>query len=335
MDSISQAVLGAAVGETVLGKKLGNKAVFLGALGGTIPDFDVISGFWQSDVQALVTHRGVTHSIIFCFLAGLFIAYLFSKYFKQTISFRKWFVFWFLCFITHAFLDCLTTWGTQLFWPFDYRVAIKSVFVADPLYTIPFLLCLIVCVCLKRNSSIRRKWNWAGIIISCCYLIFGLYNKYQVHNVFKEALNAKGIEYNRFSTRPTPLNTILWACNVDAEDKYYLAYFRLGEEVNDITFYKKEKNHHLAHKIRQEEEFKILRKITNDNYIMREDSVGNLIMSDLRFGQHDGFLNAEGAFVFEYIFLLDSEKKIINVIQKRNSVENGEEMLKQLWNRVI
>jgi inner membrane protein len=166
-------------------------------------------------------------------------------------------------------------------------------------------------------------------------LIFGLHNKYQAQTAFKEALNTKGLEYKRFSTRPTPLNTILWACNVEAEDKYYLAYFRIGEGSNDIAFYKKEKNHHLSHYIREEEEFKTLRKITKDNYIMREDSLGNLIMSDLRFGQHDGFLNGEGAFVFEYIFLLDSEKKIINVIQKRNSVENGGEMLKQLWNRII
>jgi uncharacterized membrane protein len=42
MDSITQATLGAAVGQAVLGKKIGNKAAILGAIGGTIPDLDVV-----------------------------------------------------------------------------------------------------------------------------------------------------------------------------------------------------------------------------------------------------------------------------------------------------
>ena len=37
MDSITQIVLGAACGEAVLGKKIGNKALLFGAIGGTIP----------------------------------------------------------------------------------------------------------------------------------------------------------------------------------------------------------------------------------------------------------------------------------------------------------
>jgi inner membrane protein len=49
MDSLTQIVLGAAVGELVLGKKLGNKAILLGAVAGTLPDLDVVTSFWNSD----------------------------------------------------------------------------------------------------------------------------------------------------------------------------------------------------------------------------------------------------------------------------------------------
>ena len=42
MDSLTQIVLGAAVGEAVLGRKIGNKAILYGAIAGTIPDLDVI-----------------------------------------------------------------------------------------------------------------------------------------------------------------------------------------------------------------------------------------------------------------------------------------------------
>ena len=41
MDSLTQIVLGAAVGEAVLGKKVGNRAMLWGAVAGTIPDLDV------------------------------------------------------------------------------------------------------------------------------------------------------------------------------------------------------------------------------------------------------------------------------------------------------
>ncbi|MGB0250280.1 MAG: metal-dependent hydrolase, partial [Flavobacteriales bacterium] len=46
MDSLSQIVLGAAVGEAVLGKKLGNRAMVWGAVAGTLPDMDVLGQFF-------------------------------------------------------------------------------------------------------------------------------------------------------------------------------------------------------------------------------------------------------------------------------------------------
>ncbi|MEC8133776.1 MAG: metal-dependent hydrolase, partial [Bacteroidota bacterium] len=49
MDSLTQIVLGAACGEATLGKKIGNKALLFGAIGGTIPDLDVFVGNWLYD----------------------------------------------------------------------------------------------------------------------------------------------------------------------------------------------------------------------------------------------------------------------------------------------
>ena len=67
MDSLTQIVLGAACGEVVLGKKIGNKALFFGAIGGTLPDLDVFVGKWlySNEIQAMAFHRGFMHSIQF------------------------------------------------------------------------------------------------------------------------------------------------------------------------------------------------------------------------------------------------------------------------------
>ena len=72
MDSVTQIVLGAAVGEAVLGKKIGNKAMVLGAIAGTIPDLDVIANYFTDTVSALEIHRGFTHSILGWYLDGWF-----------------------------------------------------------------------------------------------------------------------------------------------------------------------------------------------------------------------------------------------------------------------
>ncbi len=71
MDSLTQMVLGAAVGEAVLGKKLGNRAMVWGGIAGTIPDLDVIANSFMSPIDALAFHRGITHSFVFVIIASL------------------------------------------------------------------------------------------------------------------------------------------------------------------------------------------------------------------------------------------------------------------------
>ena len=61
MDSLTQIVLGAACGEAILGKKIGNKALLFGAIGGTIPDLDVFIGrlIHDSDIDVMLFHRQI------------------------------------------------------------------------------------------------------------------------------------------------------------------------------------------------------------------------------------------------------------------------------------
>ena len=90
MDSLTQITLGAAVGEVVLGKKIGNRAIMWGAVAGTIPDLDVIANFFLDDMGALAFHRGFTHSIAFAVIMPWLIGWLVwrlyeSEHFKTNI----------------------------------------------------------------------------------------------------------------------------------------------------------------------------------------------------------------------------------------------------------
>ena len=76
MDSLTQIALGAAVAEVTLGKKIGNKALLWGAVGGTIPDLDVLANPFLSELQALAFHRGITHSFLFSVLGALLFGWI-------------------------------------------------------------------------------------------------------------------------------------------------------------------------------------------------------------------------------------------------------------------
>src|SRR5690554_5046755 len=140
MDSFTQIVLGAAVGEATLGKKVGNKAVLYGAIAGTIPDLDVVANSFTDTLTAIEIHRGFTHSFVFAMAFSPLFGWLISKMERRGPATRRdWTRLMFFGLATHALLDAMTTWGTQLFWPIHFPVAIQNIFVIDPLYTLPFL----------------------------------------------------------------------------------------------------------------------------------------------------------------------------------------------------
>lgn len=70
MDSLTQIVLGAAVGEAILGRKVGNRAMLWGGIAGTIPDLDVFANMATDPLSSLAYHRAFTHSLAFGLLAS-------------------------------------------------------------------------------------------------------------------------------------------------------------------------------------------------------------------------------------------------------------------------
>ncbi|HPK09769.1 MAG TPA: metal-dependent hydrolase, partial [Saprospiraceae bacterium] len=89
MDSLTQMILGAAMGELAAGKKMGNRAMIWGAIAGTIPDLDVIVGNFMSPIDALANHRGLSHSILFAVVFSFFMAVFCKWLYQQKFSSGK------------------------------------------------------------------------------------------------------------------------------------------------------------------------------------------------------------------------------------------------------
>ena len=254
MDSITQIVLGAACGEAVLGKKIGNRALLFGAIGGTIPDLDVFIGKWlfNNEIDAMAFHRGFMHSFLFAILAavgfGMLVFWIYNrgKRFGMTTQ-KEWMWLFFASIFTHPILDSFTAYGTQLFAPFsNYRVAFNNISVADPMYTLPFLIALIVVMCFKRTSTKRRLFLQIGLGVSSLYMVLTLVNKYHVNGVYKQSLADQKIEYLRFQTQPTILNNILWYGTAETTEAYYVGFYSiLDAEATVSKWHKLPKNHEL------------------------------------------------------------------------------------------
>ncbi len=329
MDSLTQIVLGAAVGEAVLGKKIGNRAMLYGAIAGTIPDMDTFATYFTDTVSALSIHRGFTHSIVFSFVFAPIFGWLVSRYERyKDVKGWCWLFFW--AFLTHPILDAHTTWGTQLFWPLDLRLAFKTIFVIDPLYTIPFLVFLILTMFQKRETAKRRKYNTIGLIVSTSYLMLTFLLKGIAFNQFKNELKEQQIVHTEVETKPSPLNTILWTANVVTKEAYLIGHYSFFDS-KPIHFQSYPKNHHLLGNLIDNEKVQRMIAITKGWYtIVKKDD--DLYFNDLRFGVLSMRSNAQN-FVFQYLIEIN-EEGIVHFVEQPKDKNAGKQLMIDLWQRL-
>ncbi|UBZ07474.1 metal-dependent hydrolase [Salegentibacter mishustinae] len=333
MDSLTQIVLGAAVGEAVLGKKVGNKAMLYGAIAGTIPDLDTFASAFTDTITAIEIHRGFTHSIVFSILFAPIFGWLISKVEKKSIATWQnwsWLMFWGL--FTHPLLDSHTTWGTQLFWPLEVRLAYKNIFVIDPLYTLPFLVFLILAMRQERGTKKRRKLNNLGLVISSIYLlVITPALKLYTFNKFTEALEDQDIAYYKIETKPSPLNAVLWSANVEVDDAYLIGNYSIFD-TQPIEFVEHPKNHQFLGDWIEKRNVKRLIDISKGWYtISKRDE--DIYFNDLRFGTLSPIARADADFAFSY--KLVEENGEIKAIETEKTRGDAKELLSQLGNRIL
>lgn len=332
MDSITQIVLGAACGEAVLGKKIGNKALLFGAIGGTIPDLDVFIGrmLFDNEIQAMAFHRGFMHSLLFAIIGSFLFGWITYKLYNKgkratTTSLKNWVLLFFWSILTHPILDCFTPYGTQLFAPFsDYRVAFNNISVADPLYTVPFLVCLIIMMFFNRKKPRRTWWLKAGIYISSAYMILTLINKRHMDSVFKTSFNKAGINYQRFSAQPTILNNILWYAVAETETQYHLTFYSLLDASDTADkIIAVNKNHDIIDM--SDKNLQTLAWFSNEYYnISKAKKVGTYKYVDLRYPM----LNPEDPNTSVFNFTVFNKNEVWDILPFNGSPPNKEDFAK-------
>jgi len=205
MDSLSQFTLGAAVGVAAMGKRAPVwKSALWGGLCGTLPDLDALIDYGDP-IRNMTFHRAESHSLFFLTLASPALAWVIAR----GSAFRHWWLATFLALVTHPLLDLMTVYGTQLLQPFtDHPYSIGSLFIIDPLFTLPLLFGLIA-TGVARNAT-RLRWNMLGLGVAVAYIGWSVAAQASVTRLAERDLLARGITVDRLLVTAAPFNTVLW-----------------------------------------------------------------------------------------------------------------------------
>ena len=328
MDSVTQIVLGIAVAEVCAGKTLKNRGFLYGAILGTIPDLDVLAGKFLNPIDGVMIHRGMSHSLLFFLLLSPLLGWCITRIEKHRITFKSasWMAFW--CLFTHALLDMCTTWGTQILWPLPYRYSLNSIFVIDPLYTIPLLITLIL-VWRTKDSVLRTKYIKRGLYISTAYLALAFSIKQYALHQFEKAIAIQKITYNEVLVKPTAFNLILWNAKIATQDGCLLGDYSLFD-TQPITFKSYPKNPDLELTLKDNTDFKKL-QISSEGWYLITQNNGNIYCNDLRFGLlNDNPNNPQ--FVFSYQFIPTPHG--LKAVEVPKDKRDGKALLKKIFIRL-
>ena len=304
MDSVTQAALGAAVAVAVMGRSTPvKKAALWGAVAGTLPDLDV---FWNfgDDLSNMLRHRGETHAFFYQTLFSPLLAWLICRWHQQQALFLRWWLAIWLVLITHSLLDTFTTYGTQLALPFsDYPFALESIFVIDPLYTLPLLIGVGLA---WRLPGRGLGFNQLGLLLSSLYLGWGLAAQQWVLWQL-DSMHPELAHYERL-VQPTALNTLVWRIVVMDQAGYREGFYALNDGTTPIEF-----RRHVFPKqtqaLSQLPQAKELTRFSHGfvGYFQRGEL---LTMADLRMGMQGNY-----AFEFSLACQQDNELEPIAVVQ--------------------
>jgi len=335
MDSLTQITLGAAVGEATAGRDAGAKAPLWGAALGTLPDLDVLANPFLTEAQSLAFHRGPSHSLFLTALLIPLIAAALNRLHPDAPSRGRWMILVGSVLLTHIGLDCLTSYGTQIFWPFSRTpVIIGSVFIIDPLYTLPLAAGLLLSFLWSPSARARRIANYTGLAVSSAYLALTLFNKVHVERTFATALDQQGHPTERVFTKPTPFNNLLWTGISEGEDGFYVGFYSLLDDDSTIAFRYVPKRHDLLNDAADDPAVERLRWFSRGYFIVRRSPDGTLTVQDLRFGRNDLGLTRDGQYMFTFELERDEEGIVTNFAQRRPATNLDWALLQRFVDRI-
>lgn len=327
MDTVTQIALGAAVGEATLGRKVGRRALLWGGICGLFPDLDIVVPLSDA-VKAFTYHRGPSHSLFVLAALTPFFVWLILKLHPQTLNYRiRWYALVFLAFATHVLLDCLTVYGTQIFWPLSTPpVMWSTIFIIDPVYSLFLFLGVLTALILSRNASRGHVISGICLALSTMYLMWSVGAKLHVGNQVQESLTRQNISHQKFLTVPAPFNTLLWRVLVMDDNGYYEGFYSLFDKNKNIQFSQYASDNTLLNDLDNHWPVEQLKWFTHGFYSVKRLS-DDIVITDLRMG-------FEPTYVFRFKVGEIGNQGMKPTNSSQLYVEFRAEQLRWVWHRI-
>jgi inner membrane protein len=246
VDTATQALLGAVVGQAGFSHKLGRRALGWGALAGLLPDLDILANFTHGPFGEFLHHRGFTHALWFGPVVGPLLGYaVWRLYARSPREAREhpahrsqlphpgdrdllggWIGLFVIALFTHPLIDVFTSYGTQLFAPFsDQRYALNAVGIIDPFYSGTLVVALVAGHALRRRPTGARRIAFAALAISWAYLGYGHTLNEHARRDVEQWLGAAGVEDARVRVYPTMLQPYLRRIVVRTAEEVWIGWY--------------------------------------------------------------------------------------------------------------
>lgn len=285
MDSLTQLALGAAVSTALLGSKVGpRRAVLIGGVLGTLPDLDILIPY-SDPIDTFVLHRGATHALFAHALVTPLFAEAILRIYKDLRS-HRWLTYLavFLCFATHAIIDAMTVYGTRLFWPlWPDPVGVGSIFIIDPIYTIPLLVAVIWALCVSTWTDRLRRVTRIALTVSTVYMAGTVGLQKIMENRARTFLAEAGYEVDQVFAIAAPFNTVFWKVVALEKDRYHNLYISFLDGDGPTEIYTHQRRADLLSCLSGTPAMEKLNWFTH-GFLRAEERDGRVVVADLRMG---------------------------------------------------
>jgi inner membrane protein len=330
MDSVTQFVLGSAVAAVTIGPVIGpRRAMIVGGVLGTLPDLDVLVSH-ADPIDAYIGHRGPSHAFFMHTLAAPVLGELLILLDRRLrdFRFRTWLAVW-LVLVTHALIDAMTTYGTRLFWPFSNEpVGAASIFIIDPLYTLPLLVAAIYAIFAGRWTRFSARLFGFAIVWSTLYMGWTLAGQQLAASQASATFENAGEQVVLSETQPLPFNTLAWrTIAITVEGEVLTVYSSLLDPAPTDRIFRLPQGLDLIDRMPDRFTVSKVAEFTHGFFYVHERD-GVVYVSDLRMGLHP-----------DYVFTFEIGRRdgpaVIAVDPVRQPVNRRLEDARWIWDRLL
>ena len=330
MDSITHLFYGGAIAAAIAPREHRRAALLAGMALNTLPDLDVVPlALFADPVAEMTCHRGLTHSwLVLPLVAWAIWAFFRRRGGRVAHAPTRWWWAIFTCLMAHPLIDAFTVYGTQLFWPLPMRPLMwSSLFIIDPLFTLPWLVAFVVAWC-ARERMLAQRALVVGITLGVAYVGWSQVAKALVERDAEQALAGRGLAHMpRFSV-PMPFNTLLWRVVAMTPDGFLEGERSLVADRGDMAFRRYPSD---VQALAQASRIPAVERLAwfNHGFMKARVVEDRLVLSDLRMGSEPDY-----SFNFAVATRVGDAWQPLVPPQRQSWVWQSESGLSDLWRRI-